>query len=495
MADAAAAAAPVVMNDMNAYLEQTLGIGVQGIRQKIIGAGFTNLDVLVKKDDKFAHYACQTIRKSSTGPAQHRDVTMAVEEHLKQLVKYSKLRYMIQRPMDYPSATLDNLELVEDWFNQMEEDPSEEQVKDFTDGGNKRYWFESIVAHLSVKKGKSGFPLSYVIRENSELPAEDPGFGLPSLSDEVESRGRHDGYFWRADRRSVWLFLRAKCHGTTSWNTIKRFEGTTDGRGAYLALLGQFMGEDVKQHLLSTAERTLASLRFDNRNRNWTFDKFIGKLRGAFIDLGNTVTMTEQWKVYKLMQAWQVSGLMHLNAIVTSTPRYSDSFDNTVNFLATQLTALKLMNGPLNRNISAGHTTTTTRTPKGPRKGKGKDKDKTPAYKQKAAAKFQSKDPKAYVSSEAWKKMTDEEKAAAREARRAAGIPTRSISVGATKSTKQQPTVEIDSDDETVESGNTQGTDPTPRIAAQLLVSPKVKRLETTQRLSTYSTKRKGHGS
>lgn len=241
------------------------------------------------------------------------------------------------------------------------------------------------------------------------------------------------------------------------------------------------MGEDVKQQLLNTAERTMASLRFDNRNRNWTFDKFIGKLRGAFIDLGNTVTMTEQWKVYKLMQAWQVSGLLHLNAIVTSTPRYSDSFDNTVNFLATQLSAMKMMNGPLNRNVSA-----VTTPKKKYRDGKGKDKDKKAAYKEKPKAKFQSKDPKAYVSFSAWKNMTDDERAAARDARRAAGIPTRSV--GATKSTKRQPAVEPDSDDDTVESGSDR------RIAAQLLVSPKSKKLTTTQRLSTYSTKKKKGG-
>jgi len=486
------AAAPAVINDMNDYLEQTLGIGVQGIRQKIIGAGFTTLDVLVKKDDNFTHYACQTVRKSGTGPAQHKEVTMTIEGYLKQLVMYSKLCYMIQRPMDYAAATLDHLEQVEDWFTQMEDDPSDDQVKDFTDGCNKRHWFESILAHLSVKKGKSGFPLLYVVRASSDLPTTDPGFGLPSFNDEVETRGRHAGHFWMADRRSVWLFLRSKCHGTTAWNTIKGFERTTDGRRAYLALLGQFMGEDVMQTYLNKAERTLTTIRFDNKNRNWTFDKFVGTLRGAFIDLGTTVTMTEQWKVHKLMQAWQVTGLMHLNAIVTATPRYNTSFDNTVNFLGTQLSSLKLMNGPLNRNISTSYTT--DRSPKGPKgRGNEKGKGKRPAYKQKAAAKFQSKNPSAYVSSEAWKKMTDEEKAAARDARRSAGIPTRSIQVGATKSkpTVEEVTVDDDSDDETVESGNTTAL---PRIAAQLLVSPKVKKVETTQRLSTYTTKRKGGG-
>ena len=56
------------------------------MRDKIVAAGFTNMDVLVKKADTFAHQACQTVRKSSTGQAASKDVTMAVEEALSKLV-------------------------------------------------------------------------------------------------------------------------------------------------------------------------------------------------------------------------------------------------------------------------------------------------------------------------------------------------------------------------------------------------------------------------
>ena len=44
-------AAPVAIATMDAYLEQTLGVANQGMRDKIVAAGFTNMDVLVKKAD------------------------------------------------------------------------------------------------------------------------------------------------------------------------------------------------------------------------------------------------------------------------------------------------------------------------------------------------------------------------------------------------------------------------------------------------------------
>ena len=44
MADADA---PAAIATMDAYLEQTLGVANQGMRDKIVAAGFTNMDVLI----------------------------------------------------------------------------------------------------------------------------------------------------------------------------------------------------------------------------------------------------------------------------------------------------------------------------------------------------------------------------------------------------------------------------------------------------------------
>ena len=149
----AAAAAPA--NPMDQFLEVDLGIDNQGMRDKIRAAGFVSLDALVKKPTGFAHKACQSIRKSTTGPAASRDVTMTTEEKLAQLVLYSRLRYILQKPMAFVHATDDNLELVDDWYNQLEDDPPETSVANFTDSSNKKQWFESITGYLAIKKGKT----------------------------------------------------------------------------------------------------------------------------------------------------------------------------------------------------------------------------------------------------------------------------------------------------------------------------------------------------
>ena len=551
-------------------MNNTLGIGNLGLRTKLRDAGFRNMDSLVKKDSKFTHYACQSVRKSTTGNAEHRDVTMETEERLGKLVLYSKYRYIVQRPMHLNTATLANLDTVEDWFNQLEDDPSEDTVPDFTDSANKKQWFESITSYLAIKKGKSsGVPLLYVVREHVNVPLPDQGIFRPSPSDEMMLRARHDGHFWVADNKAVWLLLRSKCHGTTAWNTIAGFQGASNGRGAFMALLGQFLGEDVRAVLLRRAEKLLENIRFDNRNRNFSFDKFIGKMREAFLDLGPDNQLTEQRKVNKLMQAFQVPNMTHLDAIVQATPIYRNSFDSTVNLLASQLAQLRLKNGPGQSARNVGKLQTIdedipfdddldsstkaklTSEIKSLRKQVQREIKAAKAAKAKAerathkkvqAHKFSKKNPTAYLSSAAWHNLTDEQKVAAREARKKAGIKSKQsrrvgmllTNPGGSKvdppdeevamkpPAKNGPTKpdEMDTTDDDSDSSDSEmatsddesssdddssveGTQKDsrnkatvsaarviPGVHASLLKAPKVRSLITTQRASTYHKRR-----
>ena len=62
--------------NMQEYLEQVLEIDPQGKRQKFADAGVTTLNALVRNSDEFAHKVSQTIRKSTTGQALARDVSL-----------------------------------------------------------------------------------------------------------------------------------------------------------------------------------------------------------------------------------------------------------------------------------------------------------------------------------------------------------------------------------------------------------------------------------
>jgi hypothetical protein len=75
----AAAAAPATMD---AYLQITLRITNANMREKIVAEGYTSLDVLAKKDKDWVRDLRVSIKRSSTGNAASREVTLAMRNTL-----------------------------------------------------------------------------------------------------------------------------------------------------------------------------------------------------------------------------------------------------------------------------------------------------------------------------------------------------------------------------------------------------------------------------
>ena len=479
---AAAAAPPGPPANFLQYLQQEIRVPRAGMRAKIDGSGF-EVD-LYNKDDSFTHSVCQQIRKTPTGLAQDRDITSLQEDRLRQFARYVKYCYIVQRQVVYADASLARLRHVDQWFKTLPEDPSDDMVATYKPGIDRRLWVDSIIDYFRAKKGAhSKVPLLYVLREVVALPAVDPGFGIPDLDQEVERRGRHDGDFFNSDNRSVWGFLAIKCRGTDTWTTIEGFARRQDGRQAFLALVRAFMGANVRRELLKNAELTLSRITFDNRSRNWTYQKFIGKLRQAFSDLGEPQP-TEEGKVIKLLQAWNVGPLMHLPAIVSTN--FPNDFEGAVTFLSDQLTDLKTKNDPKTRTIAAVDTSRG-----GPKNPGGKGKGKGPNGV-KPKAKFDKKNPGNYVSREAWKKMSEEERKQAREARQQKGIAVRNVSTLATKS---ETAAQVQEEAPQKPPAEPQMVNLIPgqrQIAAQLKLPPppppqRLVQFATTRRLATYN--------
>ena len=272
---------------MDELLERVLGVGDQDLRANII-TNFEGLNNMVRMTPKSVEHACTVIRKSH-GPPEARTITPVLESRLKMLANTAKYRYVVQRPvLDYPSYTLGRMQFIWDWFTQLDDDPEDSMVKPFTEKGSKKLWFEAVNCYLSTKKGKSGYPIQYVIRPMSALPHpadfQDPGFCMPSISDELYRRGRHDGHFWIGDRREVWNLYFLKVHDTIAWGEIKIFGVNKNGRQAHVAMVARFMGQDVKRVLAKQAKEALLNLRYDNKSKNFTYPNFLARMRNAFED-------------------------------------------------------------------------------------------------------------------------------------------------------------------------------------------------------------------
>ena len=123
---------------MHEHLEQVIGVTSHGMRNRLKENGFTDLDVLVTMDRERVEQTCSTIRKSTTGPAATREVTVAIQSRLVKLVAHAKCMHITQRALDYNAAPLVQLDSVATWIDQLDGDPDEGTVPAYRDNLNKR---------------------------------------------------------------------------------------------------------------------------------------------------------------------------------------------------------------------------------------------------------------------------------------------------------------------------------------------------------------------
>ena len=95
---AAAAAAIVNINNMDEHLDRTIGAANQGMRNKLIANGFTDLDAIVRLERGDVKEACLAIRKT-TGPAASREISMVIQERLEMLVSYVHYVHITNRTL------------------------------------------------------------------------------------------------------------------------------------------------------------------------------------------------------------------------------------------------------------------------------------------------------------------------------------------------------------------------------------------------------------
>ena len=347
--DAAEAAALLTGNPiMSNYLNNTLGIVTPHLRARLILQGFRNRNQIADKKDTFARDVCTIIRKQG-GTSAFR-LTHEMEEMLGKLVKWCRYNKLVQRNMDLDQATPAALNILSEWMDQLPDSEEAELPSKFTSPSQVRSLLENIHTYLGMVKNKAGVPILYVIREDSALPTDDPGFGMPDFHTEVMTRARHNGVYWRSSNRTVWLMMRHICHDTTAWPFISSFESTANGRGAFLAFSQHYMGTDIQHGIRTKAADILQTAKFTGESKNFTFDKFTARLTKAFNDSRD---MPDEDKVIKLLNAFQVPSLEWAKGTISATPAYRTNYDAAVAFLAEQVRAKKPTGGSQYRNLSA----------------------------------------------------------------------------------------------------------------------------------------------
>jgi uncharacterized membrane protein YgcG len=426
------------------YLTNTLLFPVT-LRQAVLDEGVQAIDDFINQTDKDVKNICKNIRSPggtianplAGDPGQpaeipNRGITVGFvyEKRLRQLRYYRWHLHRIQRPWNAVQASLARLNELWTRFELEESAKDNEPAypEPFKKIEDVRKVIENIDDWLDRRLGVRGSPLAYVTRPevlppgHPDLPDElDPGFGLPTLHAELVRRTRHDDQYYRQDQIEVWNMLRHVAHGGPGWSWISTYARQQDGREAYLSFKRHYLGESFTARTVAAADRTLETIFYDGKARNFTFEQFSEKLTKAFTDLGeNEEPYSDAKKVRKLLAAIVDPALNSAKTTVLATPNLRSSYDEALNFLAEVADTQKQMQGR-HRNISSVRGSPQGRggrasSGRSGRSGGGRGRGRGGRSGNQRSA-FDRRDPGRTYSPQEWRTLTEDERAQVRTSR------------------------------------------------------------------------------
>jgi hypothetical protein len=239
-------------------------------------------------------------------------------------------------------------------------------------------WTEAFTDFLHRKIGVRMIPLAYVVRERVvpgvplPLAANLPySLGHGSVEGEMIARSSHNHPLFRDDNAAVYYLLEEATRETSYAPTIKPFQRTKDGRGAWNSLINQYAGDDKWQAELTRQDELLHNREWKGQS-NFSLEKFIAQHRNAYVSMrqcAEHVTFqlpNERTRVTYLLDAVQNSdpGLQAAMAQIRTdtdplTGRMND-FEATASYLLPYDPVAKKRNAGAKRGVAAISDTTAT---------------------------------------------------------------------------------------------------------------------------------------
>ena len=178
---------------------------------------------------------------------------------------------------------------------QKESAPDVPEIKDSDNERKVIKWAPIFMDCMSRTYGIKG-PLAYVLRQNADVTPEEGDpllennyFGTSGgLQSELIDRLSHGDALYRSDNKSVYLKLEKACRGSSVESTIKTFNRTQNGRGAYLALIDHHAGESKYRTILKKRMNLLQNIKWNGRN--YSLEKHVSNHRQAVDDLNDCAT-------------------------------------------------------------------------------------------------------------------------------------------------------------------------------------------------------------
>ncbi len=128
-----------------------------------------------------------------------------------------------------------------------------------------------LLSYLGQKRGASGIPLIYVVRNDQDRP---------DIMDEIQEEiwnAPLTGTYFESDNYDVYVILQQWTADGYADTHVDLYKSTLDGRAAYQALVTNYEGDDAKRLAIQRARRIIATSHFQRRSTNFTFDDYCNR--------------------------------------------------------------------------------------------------------------------------------------------------------------------------------------------------------------------------
>ena len=363
MAEPAPPAPPTaqeLLQELNGYMENTLLIGQQAVRDALNSQGLTSVgDFRGLKEEDIAEICANARKPGGTIPNPAYDAANPVagipamvmnpgvlvghvlEKRLKMFGYFVQYLTKVGRTFSPEAATLDTVqnlyrlkEADDEYDNDIELPEKLSNVEKF------RVVLEDLDDYLERKRGVTMIPLAAYTRSMPTPPPInlDPGLGSPTYLRELIRRAPLTGATAVADKEAVWDVIRHITHNGPGWGWVQAFSRSRDGRGAYIALKSHYFGDAFQSRLRAKADQVLESTYYDGTKRNYTYKRYIESLQRAFTDLESTgKVVSNERKVRVLLLGVADSRLESAKNTILATPALRANFEVASNYLAEVL--------------------------------------------------------------------------------------------------------------------------------------------------------------
>jgi hypothetical protein len=157
-------------------------------------------------------------------------------------------------------------------------------------------WNTELQSYLGVITNADGFPLSYVIRDETRRMEMIDLSGIFAFTFEVPIEGNT----FDCDNHAVHLILKRHTVGGTAETYVTQFEG--NGRGAYLALSTARDGANSQHNVIRECQEWLNQAHFDRDTARFTFTFYCDKFIQCYNELEQRNVFTNEYlKVDKFL--------------------------------------------------------------------------------------------------------------------------------------------------------------------------------------------------